>query len=393
MRYGPSETAMPLRVEMLLTDAFGGFGGIAKFNRDFLLALNASAHIERIHVLPRKISEPVGPDIPDAIVYDRAAAAGRFAYARRFVRRLAQREGIDLVICGHRNLLPAAWLMARVRGARLVLIVHGLEAWRPSADPALNWLSRRIDALISVSRFSAERFSAWSGLPAAKAFILPNCVDLDRFKPRPKDAALAKKYGLDGNPLLLTVGRLAADERYKGFDQVIEAMPRLLTRYPTIKYMIAGDGLDRARLEAKARALSLSDRVIFAGRIAEPEKAAHYNLADVYVMPSAAEGFGIVLIEAAACGIPVVGSGVDGSRETLMDGELGRLVDPGDGDQLYDAIVAALDQGRRDERPAGLERFSKDKFERRVADWAEKMSYAAASGRVHAGRGEAAQGR
>ena len=75
--------------------------------------------------------------------------------------------------------------------------------------------------------------------------------------------------------------------------------------------------------------MGLSDRVIFTGYIPESEKIAHYNLADVYVMPSTGEGFGIVLLEAVACGVPVVGSRVDGSREALLDGQLGRLVDPG----------------------------------------------------------------
>jgi hypothetical protein len=82
------------------------------------------------------------------------------------------------------------------------------------------------------------------------------------------------------------------------------------------------------RLEEKANSLGLSDKVVFTGRISESEKVAHYNLADAYVMPSTGEGFGIVLIEAAACGVPVVGSRVDGSREALLDGRLGHLVDP-----------------------------------------------------------------
>src|SRR6185295_7156824 len=103
---------------------------------------------------------------------------------------------------------------------------------------------------------------------------------------------------------------------------------QLISRFPTLKYMIVGDGDDLARLEQKTFSLGLSERVIFAGRISEEEKAAHYCLADAYVMPSRGEGFGIVFLEALACGLPVMGSLADGGREALLDGALGCLVDP-----------------------------------------------------------------
>jgi glycosyltransferase involved in cell wall biosynthesis len=125
---------------------------------------------------------------------------------------------------------------------------------------------------------------------------------------------------LQSSKVILTVGRLIGQERYKGFDEVIEIMPQLVKRFPNLKYLIVGDGPDRPRLEAKAVALGVSDNVVFSGYVAESEKVAHYNLADVYVMPSFGEGFGIVLIEAAACGVPVVGSWADGSCKALLDG-------------------------------------------------------------------------
>ncbi|MCF8475962.1 MAG: hypothetical protein K9G60_02970, partial [Pseudolabrys sp.] len=124
-----------IRAAMLLSDGFGGRGGIAKFNRDFLSALAVSGHIEAVYALPRVIPEPMNCDIPQAVAqtvaYDRQAAAGKLAYLRRLVRLLLGRAKIDVVVCGHLNLLPAAWLLARCRGAHLVLIVHGIEAWTP----------------------------------------------------------------------------------------------------------------------------------------------------------------------------------------------------------------------------------------------------------------------
>jgi hypothetical protein len=152
----------------------------------------------------------------------------------------------------------------------------------------------------------------------SRGFILPNCVDLGRFQPQERDLVLISRYGLKSAIGMLTVARLATEERYKGIDEVIDIVPRLVRQLPDLRYLIVGDGSDRARLEAKVRSRGLSDLIIFAGRIPEAEKVAHYNLADVYVMPSHGEGFGIALIKAAACGLPVVGSSVDGSREAHL---------------------------------------------------------------------------
>jgi glycosyltransferase involved in cell wall biosynthesis len=156
-------------------------------------------------------------------------------------------------------------------------------------------------------------------------------------------------------------------------------MPRLLRQLPDLRYLIVGDGSDRARLEAKVRALCLSDYVIFAGRIAEAEKVAHYNLANVYVMPSYGEGFGIALIEAAACGIPVVGSSVDGSRDALLDGQLGCMVDPTNPDELVDAITAVLRAEPRRARNSLIETFSTDRFRARVSHWLNEQTGLAAA--------------
>lgn len=358
-----------LGVAMLLTDGFGGFGGIAKFNRDFLQAVDACAFVERVHALPRIIRDPIEEVIPESVVYDRRAARGKIAFMKR-VLALALRGGrIELVVCGHLHLLPAAWLLARLRGARLALIVHGIEAWVPTRHALANWLTRSVDTFIAVSHYSAERFARWSKAPLDQVSILPNCVDLSRFYPQPRDTILVERYGLQSSRVLLTVGRLSPSERYKGFDEVIEAVPQLIKEFPTLKYLIVGDGADRGRLEAKAKALGIYDRVIFAGRISESEKVAHYNLADAFVMPSFGEGFGIVLIEAAACGVPVIGSQADGSREALLDGRLGRLIDPKQMNELLEAVAVVLKAGSRQERNEAIATFDVDHFRARVTEW------------------------
>jgi glycosyltransferase involved in cell wall biosynthesis len=260
----------------------------------------------------------------------------------------------------------------------LVLVIHGYEAWTPSSHRFSNLLVKRIDAFIAVSRYTAECFGHWSGVPRARGFILSNCVNLDQFQPRERDLALANRYGLESAIVMLTVARLTTGERYKGIDEVIDVMPRLMRQLPNLHYLIVGDGSDRARLEAKARTQGLADHVVFAGRIAEAEKVAHYNLADVYVMPSRGEGFGIALIEAAACGIPVVGSSVDGSRDALLDGELGRMVDPSKPDDLVLAIGAAIKARPHHVRHQVVERFGIGRFRTRVAEWLRQQTDAAA---------------
>jgi phosphatidyl-myo-inositol dimannoside synthase len=369
----PLETRHSFRVAMLLSDGFGGDGGIAKFNRDFLTALDACVLVERIHVLPRVIADPIEQLIPDSIVYDRKAAAGKLAYLQRFFNHLLRPGHVDVVVCGHLRLLAPAWLLARFHNSHLVLIIHGIEAWKPSKRRISNWLAHNIDGLISVSRLSAERFSRWSNFPVERAFILPNCVDLKRFRPLPKDPGLMERYKLQSSRVIMTVGRLVSRERYKGIDELIEMMPRLIEWQPTVKYMIVGDGNDRPRLEAKVKSLKLSDCIIFAGRVPESELVSYYNLADVYAMPSRGEGFGIVLIEAAACGIPVIGGDKDGSREALLDGRLGQLVDPNDTKQLFDEISAVLANPRRRVRNSLVEIFSNENFSSRVVKWSKQI--------------------
>jgi glycosyltransferase involved in cell wall biosynthesis len=153
-------------------------------------------------------------------------------------------------------------------------------------------------------------------------------------------------------------------EAYKGLDQVLEVLPRLVDKFPRLVYLIAGSGSDVARLQRKTDVLKLNHRVIFAGTINETEKVDYYNLADAFVMPGRGEGFGVVYLEAMACGIPVVGSSLDGSKEALLAGKLGLVVNPDDVESLSDGIVQALMRGKG--VPDGLKYFSPHSFKDRL---------------------------
>lgn len=360
-----------MQILMLLTDAFGGFGGISKFNRDFLTAMDSSPLVNRVYVWPRLVTEPIEGMLPTTIVYQRKFANGKLAYLWRAAVGLILSPRIDLVVCGHINLLPLAFLVAKARKARLALIIHGIDAWKPTRNVLTNALAGRIDLVISVSKLSADRFRSWSRFPQERVYFLPNCVDLDQFTPGPKSVELLSRYNLERAQVLMTLGRLASKERNKGFDEVLEILPKLIDRLPNVRYLIVGDGNDADRLKSKVMSLGVADKVVFVGRVPENQKADFYRLADVYVMPSSGEGFGIVLIEAAACGVPVVGSRIDGSAEALLGGRLGRIVDPRNHSELLQAVTEALrDNGQR-KRPDLIAEFSAKRFSARVQDWLE----------------------
>jgi phosphatidyl-myo-inositol dimannoside synthase len=153
---------------------------------------------------------------------------------------------------------------------------------------------------------------------------------------------LMDRYSVRGKKVLMTVSRLASDEKYKGHDRVIRALPGVLSKHNEAIYLIVGDGDDRPRIEALVQSSGLTDKVRFAGRVAPEELPDHYRLADLLVMPSTGEGFGIVFLEAMATGIHVLGGDRDGSIDPLADGVLGSMVNPESTNELTSAICYAL---------------------------------------------------
>ena len=352
------------RFEMYLTDAFGGHGGIAKFNRDFMRAVCSQPGCKEMVAYPRVATNSVTGSVPRNLRYVTEALNNKYRYLVAVTRGLLSFEECDLVVCGHINLLPIAWIASAWARVPLVLIIHGIEAWTPHKKKLVNHLVMRIDACICVSEVSRSRFISWSGVAIDKCHILPNCIDIQQFCPSSKNEQLLSRHNLKNKTVLMTLGRLDSAERYKGFDEVLEVLPRLIEQLPNVVYLIVGAGKDRTRLERKAISLGVADRVVFAGLIPESEKVAYYSLADVFVMPSRGEGFGIVYLEAMACGIPTVASRLDGGREALRNGMLGILVDPGDLEDVKQGILDALKLPKG--QPEGLDYFTFPAYEHRL---------------------------
>jgi glycosyltransferase involved in cell wall biosynthesis len=155
-----------------------------------------------------------------------------------------------------------------------------------------------------------------------------------------------------------------AAEQAKGFDEILDILPRLVAEIPNLVYIAVGDGSDRMRLEAKATALGVRDHCVFPGYVSESEKLEYYRSADLFAMPSRLEGFGYVFLEALATGLPVIASKIDGSREAIRDGAWGILVDPRTPEELIAAIRLGLTKPKVPLRTE-LDYFSRGMFERR----------------------------
>lgn len=319
----------------LVTDAFGSGGGIAQFNRDLLGALADLPETASVVVLPRHGQTDVTPERLQQL----PAAPGRFSYVLRALAT-ARRSRPDVIFCGHLHLLPLAALMGAWWKVPVWLQVHGIDAWR-APSRLIRTLVARAALVTSVSRFTRARFLSWAALPDWRVKVLPNTVGA-RYRPQDRDAARAR-WQLGDRPVLLTVGRLAASEAYKGQDRVLRCLPALRVSHPGLVYLIAGDGDDRHRLEQLATELGVDGAVSFLGAVDHGDLPALYAAADVFAMPSTGEGFGIVFLEAMACGTPVVALDEDGSRDPLRDGHFGQLTKR---EHLAQTLDDALAQAR-----------------------------------------------
>lgn len=326
-----------------------------------LRVFSATGGIEKVCRLAGKAlnelqAEPLGDPIEIMSLYDErehmdekyfpAGIFKGFGKNKIFFLVAAVKAGLKsrMVILSHVNLLIIGYFIKLlVPKTKLVLIAHGIEVWNKFPKWKIQMLEK-CDIILPVSAFTKDKMKELYGLEEEKFTILNNC--LDPFLPLPlqpvKEAVLLKRYGFaETDKVLLTLTRMSSRDRYKGYDQVIMAVHKLKKSCPTIKYLLVGNYEDneKLRIQKIIRQLDLKNDVILAGFIPDEELAAHYNLADMYIMPSQKEGFGIVFIEAMFYGKPVIAGNVDGSTDALKNGLFGLLVDPSNQQQIREAIV------------------------------------------------------
>lgn len=266
----------------------------------------------------------------------------------RAVARLARAEGATHVWLGHVNQSLLAMMLRPWLAQEIFLYAHGEEIVQDYGGRLYGLCKARflkgLGRAVAVSRHTRDALLARGG-PGLRVAVIPNAVDGAEFRPMPRDPALRARWGLAGKRVMLTVARL---EARKGHDRVIQALPAILERVPDAHYLVCGDGEEAGRLRAMVADRGLQQAVTFISHVPQGELCAVYNLADLFVMPNrrmangVTEGFGIVFLEAGACGVPVIGGNDGGVPDAIRDGETGFLVDGDDVDAIAARAVRLL---------------------------------------------------
>lgn len=271
----------------------------------------------------------------------------------RFVRRLGfvLRVAIgcliwrpNVVIFTHLNLATVNLLLSvLVPHARTVVVAHGVELWNPIGGIRRLAL-HRCTVVWAVSSFTRDLVVGNGNLSPDRVRLLPLALDDERYK------ALCEFPVISSGARILAVTRLDPRERYKGIDDLLRALPRVIARKPTASLTIVGDGDDRQRLEALAKDLEIANRVTLLDRVSDEELIRLYGACDVFALPSGREGFGIVYVEAMAAGKPVVAARAGGVPETVIEGVAGLMVGYGDSEAISGALIRLLQDREMRER-------------------------------------------
>ena len=344
---------LPHKVLFLTLSVFSATGGIEKVCRVLgkaIYELGLQYGIEvRVFALKGKQESADGNRYFPQTVFT-AFGNNRVGYT---LKSMAFGRKVNMVLMSHINLLIVGILVKIINPrVKLVLLAHGIEVWRPLPG----WkkrLLKKVDLFLPVSHFTKNKMQSLYSIPEEKIQVLNNC--LDSFLEQPlqpgKTQALLERYGLkDEHRVLVTVSRMVDAEQYKGYDRVLEALPALLGQYPNLRYLLIGkyDAKEKQRLDALVKKLGVQAVVVFTGFVAEEEMARHFQLGDIFVMPSQGEGFGMVFTEALFYGLPVIAGNADGSVDALLNGELGLLVDPTDTSAIQQSIQQVLVNPKKD---------------------------------------------
>ncbi|HXS06880.1 MAG TPA: glycosyltransferase family 4 protein [Rhizomicrobium sp.] len=292
---------------------------------------------------------------------------------------IARREGIRTICLG--DLVYGGWLVFPLRylfGYKVLIYVHGEEVTTRDGGGLFDaWRARFLahaHAVIAVSSFTRDALMRLMNLDPAKIVLIPNGVDLARFQLRPRNPALAARLGVAGRRVILSVGRLVPR---KGADRLIAAMPAILNAVPDAHLLIAGQGMLRTTLDALVREKNLLDRVTFLGEVTDEDLVDLYALADVFALPNRempdgdTEGFGLVFLEANACGKPVLSGRAGGVVDAVTDGVNGLAVDGNDSEAIAAGLTRLLQDDRLYARLAqgGLETARRGDWKNRAAEF------------------------
>jgi phosphatidyl-myo-inositol dimannoside synthase len=333
------------RVGFVFLEILSCEGGIQSYVRDLLAALPiamAKGRSADVFLLRdgAEVSNPFASEIMRFQYFKSSnLSVGRAKLAVALVAYILQSRP-QHIYCGHINLAPMVSAICKPFGIPFTVLTYGKEVWELLPTSKMKAL-QAAERIWTISRYSRDRLCTSNNIHPNKVDFVYCAVDGNIFKPAEKEARLIEKYNLQHSQVLMTVARLWSGDRYKGVDVTIRALPKIAPHFPDVKYLVLGRGDDQPRLAALAEELGMGDRVVFAGFVPNDALVAHYNLADAYVMPSQ-EGFGIVYLEAMACGVPVLSGDADGSNDPLQDGKLGWQVPHRNPDAVAMAVCEML---------------------------------------------------
>lgn len=281
--------------------------------------------------------------------FDPEAAGATIPYSW-FISKLARSHKIDII---HAHFAYpeglAALLATKVVTKPLVLTLHGDDI---VTEPSVNYgvrLQQRYDVMVRKVLAEAERVLVSSryiyqealnvGCCKERLVHLPNGVDLQRFNPLISGSFVKARLGITDHPMIFT---LRFHIPKNGIEYLIRAIPSVLREVPEAVVVIGGDGPLRVYHEALANRLGVSQHTLFVGRIPQEELPHYYAACDVFIIPSIIEAFGLVTVEAMACGKPVIGTNVGGIPDVIVNGVNGILVRPKDPQEIAEKLITLL---------------------------------------------------
>ena len=313
-----------------------GAGGIAELSRQAvtaLLELNTAGRIDLcVHVL-----DDAGPEPGDSLFQGSNLPHTRWFGGRRWHFALSLFTArAQLLLLDHVGLARLPSLIPRWARAPYILFIHGIEIWKQQRTD-YHRSARNAEFLISNSEYTASKSRAcYPDLPGIR--ICPPGKDVES-----SIQVSADEPGFDMGPHdMLIVGRLSAEQRHKGHDHLVEALPLILAQVPDARLIIAGGGDDRARLEKKVASLQLSKQVIFTGWLGQAQLNRLYQRSALFVMPSTGDGFGLVFLEAMMQRLACVGLAGSAASEIFEHGVTGILVDREDRQAMAAQLAALL---------------------------------------------------